>query len=335
MNEAVRLVEEGVATPEDVDRAFKAGMGFRYASIGIFEFIDWGGVDILYRASRYMTEATGDERFRPARLVEEKMARNELGPKTGPRLLRLHRATGARRSRPRRCGRCCDACDRSARDPDRARHDPHAGPPSGGSSRDGSVLVDGRDVVQVGPAASVRPPRTTGPGDRRPPLRGGAGLRRHARAPDRAPEPRPDARRRPGAALPARLAAAALLDGDAGGGAGGRAAGLRGDDPHRDHDVLRGGHALRRGRGRRRRRAGGHAGDPRPVDVGPRRPARPHEADDGRGAGAHGGHARQGERPRRRPPRRLAAAARLRHLLGGADPAALTRWPGATASGGG
>ena len=83
MNEAVRLVEEGVATPEDVDRAFRAGMGFRYASIGIFEFIDWGGVDILYRASRYMTEATGDERFRPARLVEEKMARNELGPKTG------------------------------------------------------------------------------------------------------------------------------------------------------------------------------------------------------------------------------------------------------------
>ena len=83
MNEAVRLVEEGVATPEDVDRAFKAGMGFRYASIGIFEFIDWGGVDILYRASCYMTEATGDERFRPARLVEEKMARNELGPKTG------------------------------------------------------------------------------------------------------------------------------------------------------------------------------------------------------------------------------------------------------------
>jgi 3-hydroxybutyryl-CoA dehydrogenase len=83
MNEAVRLVEEGVASPEDVDRAFRAGMGFRYASVGIFEFIDWGGVDILYRASRYMTEALGDERFKPARLVEEKMARNELGPKTG------------------------------------------------------------------------------------------------------------------------------------------------------------------------------------------------------------------------------------------------------------
>src|SRR5438132_29276 len=83
MNEAVRLVEEGVATPEDVDRAFRAGMGFRYATVGIFEFIDWGGVDILHRASGFLAEALGDDRFRPARLVEEKIARNELGPKTG------------------------------------------------------------------------------------------------------------------------------------------------------------------------------------------------------------------------------------------------------------
>ena len=83
MNEAVRLVEEGVATPEDVDKAFRAGMGFRYASVGIFEFIDWGGVDILARASRYMADALKDDRFAAARLVDEKMARNELGPKTG------------------------------------------------------------------------------------------------------------------------------------------------------------------------------------------------------------------------------------------------------------
>ena len=83
MNEAVRLVEEGVATPEDVDRAIRAGLGFRYAAVGVFEFIDWGGVDILYRAAHFMAEATGQERFRPPRLVEEKMARNELGPKTG------------------------------------------------------------------------------------------------------------------------------------------------------------------------------------------------------------------------------------------------------------
>jgi 3-hydroxybutyryl-CoA dehydrogenase len=83
MNEAVRLVEEGVATPEDVDRAFRAGMGFRYASVGIFEFIDWGGVEILHRASEYLAKALGDDRFKPARMVEEKIAANELGPKTG------------------------------------------------------------------------------------------------------------------------------------------------------------------------------------------------------------------------------------------------------------
>ncbi len=83
MNEAVRLVEEGVATPEEVDRAFRAGMGFRYAQVGIFEFIDWGGVDILHRASHFLAGALGDARFKAPRLVEEKIARNELGPKTG------------------------------------------------------------------------------------------------------------------------------------------------------------------------------------------------------------------------------------------------------------
>src|SRR2546425_5403892 len=40
MNEAVRLVEEGVATPEDVDRAVRAGMGLRHAAIRIFSVID-------------------------------------------------------------------------------------------------------------------------------------------------------------------------------------------------------------------------------------------------------------------------------------------------------
>jgi 3-hydroxybutyryl-CoA dehydrogenase len=58
-------------------------MGFRYATVGIFEFIDWGGVDILHRASGFLAKALGDDRFRAARLVEEKIARNELGPKTG------------------------------------------------------------------------------------------------------------------------------------------------------------------------------------------------------------------------------------------------------------
>src|SRR5262249_2396955 len=78
MNEAVRLVEEGVATPEEVDRAIRAGLGFRYADVGVFEFIDWGGVDILFRASAFMTQASGDDRYRTPRLVEDKMEPNVL-----------------------------------------------------------------------------------------------------------------------------------------------------------------------------------------------------------------------------------------------------------------
>jgi 3-hydroxybutyryl-CoA dehydrogenase len=83
MNEAVRLVEEGVASPEDIDRAVRAGLGFRYATVGVFEFIDWGGVDVLHRAGHFMTQATGEGRYRPPRLVEDKVARGELGPRTG------------------------------------------------------------------------------------------------------------------------------------------------------------------------------------------------------------------------------------------------------------
>ena len=50
MNEAARLVEEGVATPADIDKAVRAGFGPRYTAMGLCEFIDYGGLDILYYA---------------------------------------------------------------------------------------------------------------------------------------------------------------------------------------------------------------------------------------------------------------------------------------------
>ena len=56
MNEAARMVEEGVASAEEIDKAIKYGFGFRFAVLGLLEFIDWGGGDILYYASRYLTE---------------------------------------------------------------------------------------------------------------------------------------------------------------------------------------------------------------------------------------------------------------------------------------
>ena len=83
MNEAARLVEEGVASAEDVDRAIKYGFGLRYAVLGLVEFIDWGGGDILYYASRYLHEATGEDRFAAPKIVEDNMHAGRIGLRTG------------------------------------------------------------------------------------------------------------------------------------------------------------------------------------------------------------------------------------------------------------
>jgi 3-hydroxybutyryl-CoA dehydrogenase len=83
MNEAARLVEEGVASAEDVDKAVKFGFGFRFAVLGLLEFIDWGGGDILYYASRYMTEATGEPRFAAPAVIESNMAERRNGLRDG------------------------------------------------------------------------------------------------------------------------------------------------------------------------------------------------------------------------------------------------------------
>ena len=79
MNEAARMVEEGVATPEDIDRAVRLGFGIRYATMGLVEFIDWGGVDILYRASDYLSDALKDPRYAAPDIVNEKMQAGDLG----------------------------------------------------------------------------------------------------------------------------------------------------------------------------------------------------------------------------------------------------------------
>jgi 3-hydroxybutyryl-CoA dehydrogenase len=83
MNEAARIVEEGVASAEDVDRAIKYGFGLRFAVLGLLEFIDWGGGDILYYASRYMREATGEHRYAPAGIVERNMEEGRIGLRSG------------------------------------------------------------------------------------------------------------------------------------------------------------------------------------------------------------------------------------------------------------
>ncbi|MGV6876167.1 3-hydroxybutyryl-CoA dehydrogenase [Pseudochelatococcus sp. B33] len=83
MNEAARLVEEGVASAEDVDKAVTYGFGLRFAVLGLLEFIDWGGGDILYYASNYLAEAFGDDRFAPPGIVRRNMEAGRIGLKSG------------------------------------------------------------------------------------------------------------------------------------------------------------------------------------------------------------------------------------------------------------
>jgi 3-hydroxybutyryl-CoA dehydrogenase len=81
MNEAARLVEEGVASAEDIDKAIRTGFGIRFAVMGLLEFTDWGGADTLFRASNYLKESLQDERFAPPKIIEEKMKSGEIGMK--------------------------------------------------------------------------------------------------------------------------------------------------------------------------------------------------------------------------------------------------------------
>jgi 3-hydroxybutyryl-CoA dehydrogenase len=83
MNEAARMVEEGVASAEDIDKAIKYGFGIRYANLGMLEFIDFGGGDILYYASRYLTQALGDQRYAAPEIIERNMREGNIGLKTG------------------------------------------------------------------------------------------------------------------------------------------------------------------------------------------------------------------------------------------------------------
>ncbi|MBN7760980.1 3-hydroxybutyryl-CoA dehydrogenase [Nitratireductor aquibiodomus] len=83
MNEAARIVEEGVASAEDVDKAVTYGFGLRFGVLGLLEFIDWGGGDILYYASRYLAGAFDDERYAAPGIISRNMEEGRIGLKTG------------------------------------------------------------------------------------------------------------------------------------------------------------------------------------------------------------------------------------------------------------
>ena len=82
MNEAARMVEEGVASAGEIDKAIKYGFGFRFAVLGMLEFIDWGGGDILHYASRYLTGALNSERYAAPDIIGRNMEQGRIGLST-------------------------------------------------------------------------------------------------------------------------------------------------------------------------------------------------------------------------------------------------------------
>jgi 3-hydroxybutyryl-CoA dehydrogenase len=77
---AVRLVEDGVASPEDVDKSWTLGMGHH---IGPLALADFNGLDVGYMVARAMHERSGDPSLAPSDLLQEMVESGRLGRKTG------------------------------------------------------------------------------------------------------------------------------------------------------------------------------------------------------------------------------------------------------------
>jgi 3-hydroxybutyryl-CoA dehydrogenase len=78
--EAMNLVEQGVATVEDIDKGLRLASGRR---MGIFETGDMVGLDITYGAMMAMYHETGDSRWYPPLLLRRKVKAGHLGRKAG------------------------------------------------------------------------------------------------------------------------------------------------------------------------------------------------------------------------------------------------------------
>lgn len=82
LREAISLVERGVATPQDVDTVVRNSFGRRLAAAGPFEIFDIAGTD-LFLAIAYQLLPDIESSPEPSALLRQKVARGELGVKSG------------------------------------------------------------------------------------------------------------------------------------------------------------------------------------------------------------------------------------------------------------
>ena len=78
--EAMRMVEEGVASAEDIDKALE--LGYRHP-MGPLKLTDLVGLDVRLDIARYLHTQLGAEHFKPPRILEDMVAHGKLGKKSG------------------------------------------------------------------------------------------------------------------------------------------------------------------------------------------------------------------------------------------------------------
>lgn len=80
--EVFSIIEQGIAAPEDVDKALKFGPAFRYATTGQLEVADFGGLDIWCVVGDNLLEVM-DNSTCANQLLREKVREGKLGVKSG------------------------------------------------------------------------------------------------------------------------------------------------------------------------------------------------------------------------------------------------------------
>ena len=89
--EAVNIVQSGIADPEDVDLAAMYSFMPRYTKIGIFEHFDNGGLELFATTMKNLFHYLSQEQGIPP-IVQEKLAKGELGVRTGKGFRNWHGA---------------------------------------------------------------------------------------------------------------------------------------------------------------------------------------------------------------------------------------------------
>ncbi|HEX6357942.1 3-hydroxyacyl-CoA dehydrogenase family protein [Actinophytocola sp.] len=80
INEAARIVQEGVASPADVDALFRGCLGHRTGPLATADLI---GLDNVADSLRVLRDRTGDDGYEPCALLLDKVAAGDHGRKTG------------------------------------------------------------------------------------------------------------------------------------------------------------------------------------------------------------------------------------------------------------